>query len=190
MSSERVHVSVRMKPPSSNDAVAVVAEGTSVIMCQAERRLVADASPERHGSKSFAFDAVFGTETNQEAVFNQVGLPVLHDVLEGYNGTIMAYGQTGSGKTHTLLQLGNGRSVDSRTVGLVPRTAAALFVAIEEDILHVYDVESCFLQVPPLCTISSPCCHIRSSHCLTSHTRTHGTARHGTVRHGTHGAGA
>lgn len=29
-------------------------------------------------------------------------MPIIENVLEGYNGTIFAYGQTGTGKTHTM----------------------------------------------------------------------------------------
>ena len=35
-------------------------------------------------------------------MFDKVGGPVLDNILEGFNGTIMAYGQTSSGKTHTM----------------------------------------------------------------------------------------
>lgn len=31
-----------------------------------------------------------------------MGLPVLQNILDGFNGCIMAYGQTSSGKTHTM----------------------------------------------------------------------------------------
>ena len=29
-------------------------------------------------------------------------MPILNNVIDGFNGTIMAYGQTSSGKTHTM----------------------------------------------------------------------------------------
>jgi len=30
-------------------------------------------------------------------------IPAMSDVLDGYNGTVFAYGQTGSGKTFTMM---------------------------------------------------------------------------------------
>ena len=50
----------------------------------------------------FTFTKVFGTDHNQEMVFNDVGRETVKEVLIGYNGTILAYGPTGSGKTHSM----------------------------------------------------------------------------------------
>lgn len=46
---------------------------------------------------------VFPRRTDQPLVYAYVGLPVLRNVLDGYNGCILAYGQTGSGKTFTMM---------------------------------------------------------------------------------------
>jgi len=51
---------------------------------------------------SFMYDFVFDTDCTQEQVYDKVGGPVLNNILDGFNGTIMAYGQTSSGKTHTM----------------------------------------------------------------------------------------
>ena len=51
----------------------------------------------------FTFDDVFSETTNQEKMFNEIGLPAVKNFLSGYNSTIFVYGQTGSGKTHTML---------------------------------------------------------------------------------------
>ena len=48
------------------------------------------------------FDHVFDMDSTQEDVFQKVGQPVLNNILDGFNGTILAYGQTSSGKTHTM----------------------------------------------------------------------------------------
>ena len=58
--------------------------------------------PSRHEDMSFLFDEVFDSETTQEQIYSEVGLPVLMNILDGFNGTIIAYGQTSSGKTHTM----------------------------------------------------------------------------------------
>ena len=46
----------------------------------------------------FAFDNLYGADTSTEKVFNDLALPLVSLLIEGYNGTIFAYGQTGSGK--------------------------------------------------------------------------------------------
>jgi hypothetical protein len=44
---------------------------------------------------SFAFDTVLGAEACQADLYRAAVAPVVGDVLNGYNGTIMAYGCTG-----------------------------------------------------------------------------------------------
>ena len=51
---------------------------------------------------SFLFDKVFDSPTSQEEMYQEVGEPILINILDGFNGTIIAYGQTNSGKTHTM----------------------------------------------------------------------------------------
>jgi hypothetical protein len=51
---------------------------------------------------SFMYDHVFDMDSTQDEVFEKVGDPVLNNIIDGFNGTIMAYGQTSSGKTHTM----------------------------------------------------------------------------------------
>ena len=47
---------------------------------------------------AFSFENVYESESNQ-GLFEAVGIPLVHSVVTGYNGTIFAYGQTGSGKS-------------------------------------------------------------------------------------------
>jgi kinesin family protein 5 len=45
-------------------------------------------------------------------------MPVLNNILDGFNGTILAYGQTSSGKTHTM----QGADLNDKEMkGLIPR---------------------------------------------------------------------
>ncbi|KAF9430592.1 hypothetical protein BGZ94_005926 [Podila epigama] len=51
----------------------------------------------------------------------------MHDVINGYNGTVFAYGQTGSGKTFTMM----GPSIeDENTKGIIPRIVDQIFASI------------------------------------------------------------
>ncbi len=84
---------------------------------------VAFSSPET--SNNFTFDRIYGEASSQEDLFQDVR-PIVHAVLNGYNGTVLAYGQTGSGKTHTLL--GSIEDVSQR--GIVPRAIRELSIGI------------------------------------------------------------
>ena len=64
------------------------------------------------------FDHIFETNSSQEDIYKEVGMPVLTNILDGFNGTIMAYGQTSSGKTHTM----QGYDLNDRDAkGIIPR---------------------------------------------------------------------
>eukprot|EP00746_Dinoflagellata_sp_MGD_P126900 gnl/MRDRNA2_/MRDRNA2_61617_c0_seq1.p1 gnl/MRDRNA2_/MRDRNA2_61617_c0~~gnl/MRDRNA2_/MRDRNA2_61617_c0_seq1.p1 ORF type:complete len:815 (+),score=122.89 gnl/MRDRNA2_/MRDRNA2_61617_c0_seq1:96-2540(+) len=70
----------------------------------------------------FTYDAVFGTDSTQEEVFEKSCQTVLQGVLNGYNGTIFCYGQTATGKTWTMegTHVGEGR-------GIIPRAFESLY---------------------------------------------------------------
>lgn len=78
---------------------------------------------------------------SQADVYHAAVQPIVEDVLNGYNGTIMAYGQTGAGKTYTL------SSRDPDAIGMMPRAAAAIFSAIEHDQGHSYTVMMSYIQL-------------------------------------------
>ncbi|OQS04594.1 carboxy terminal motor kinesin, partial [Thraustotheca clavata] len=79
-------------------------------------------------SKVFIVDDVFPASTNQESIFQSVGIPVVGNVLNGYNGCILAYGQTGSGKTHTMQ---GDMNLGDVNCGLIPRIVQELFTSLE-----------------------------------------------------------
>lgn len=45
---------------------------------------------------------VFGPSAQQKDLYEQAVVPIVNEVLEGFNCTIFAYGQTGTGKTYTM----------------------------------------------------------------------------------------
>jgi kinesin family protein 5 len=74
----------------------------------------------------FKFDKVFGENTSQVQVFDEVK-GVIGSVLGGFNGTIMAYGQTSAGKSFTM----EGLSLwEGENQGLIPRCINLLFEEI------------------------------------------------------------
>eukprot|EP01083_Nonionella_stella_P034905 95434_1 len=75
----------------------------------------------RHSQKEFSFDKIFAHNTTQEALFEQVALPVVKQTLNGFNACCFAYGQTGSGKTYSIFGDKGARR------GLLPRSLDYLF---------------------------------------------------------------
>ena len=52
--------------------------------------------------KSYSFDKVYDETWGTKHIYDDVCLPVVDSVVDGFNGTIFAYGQTSSGKTYTM----------------------------------------------------------------------------------------
>lgn len=68
--------------------------------------------------RKFKFSHVFKESDDQDVVFEKTAVPIVENVISGYNGCIMAYGQTGTGKTHTIL---------GKRDGLLPRSLEYIF---------------------------------------------------------------
>ena len=93
------------------------------INCQPESKV-----SDMVGQHNFTFDAIFGPDSRQVDVFEEVGAPVVKGVMDGYNGTIFAYGQTGSGKSFTM----EGKRNDPDYQGIIPRMFDYLFELISK----------------------------------------------------------
>lgn len=111
---------------------------------------------------------IFLHRTDQPLVYAYVGLPVLRNVLDGYNGCILAYGQTGSGKTFTMMgppslynesgakssnqRLGSLSSEEAVGVeGIIPRLIRDLFEQLHhkhmQDDSHSFKLELEYYEI-------------------------------------------
>jgi hypothetical protein len=54
--------------------------------------------PQVYSTYRYAFDHVYGPDSQQEEVYQQSARSAVLNVLDGYNATIIAYGQTGTGQ--------------------------------------------------------------------------------------------
>ncbi|XP_059175032.1 kinesin-like protein KIF23 isoform X2 [Physella acuta] len=71
----------------------------------------------------YTFQKVFDEYASQKAVFDQIALPLIADLVAGKNGLLFTYGVTGSGKTYTM----TGSPQDQ---GILPRSLDVLFNSI------------------------------------------------------------
>lgn len=92
---ENVRVVCRIRPTNAKE----IANGGSTCVKFTDTSIEVGVDD---GSHTFAFDRIFGMESTQMEVFEYTAVPLVADVLSGYNATIFAYGQTGTGKTHTM----------------------------------------------------------------------------------------
>ena len=93
------------------------------------------ASPVAEEPKEFEFNAPFWScdkedlrgaprFVRQQHLYDEIGVGLLEDGLQGFNVTTLAYGQTGAGKSYSVL----GSFEDLAQRGLLPRTVEGLFV--------------------------------------------------------------
>ncbi|XP_010427110.1 PREDICTED: kinesin-like protein KIN-12E [Camelina sativa] len=82
----------------------------------------------------FTFDLVADENVTQEQMFQVAGVPMVENVVGGYNSCMFAYGQTGSGKTHTMLgDIEGGTRRHSVNCGITPRVFEYLFSRIQKE---------------------------------------------------------
>ncbi|CAK0848713.1 unnamed protein product [Prorocentrum cordatum] len=95
---------------------------------------LASGAQQHVGTSSFGYDHVFASDPDgpcfatQETMFDAVGMPLVENALNAYNGCAFFYGQTGAGKSHSCL--GNPKSEEQK--GLLPRCCERLFQALQE----------------------------------------------------------
>lgn len=71
----------------------------------------------------YSFHRIFNEASSQKEIFEEIGLPLVRDLLNGKNGLLFTYGVTGSGKTYSML--GN-----QQNSGLLQRSLDTLFNSI------------------------------------------------------------
>ncbi|CAM8901579.1 unnamed protein product [Rhodiola kirilowii] len=80
---------------------------------------------EYNPATAYAFDKVFGPDTNTPEVYEVAAKPVIKAAMDGVTGTVFAYGVTSSGKTHTM----HG---DHYSPGIIPLAIKDVFSIIQE----------------------------------------------------------
>jgi len=108
-------------------------------------------------ARSYCFDGIFSDQAKQEELSETIIDPLIQQVKEGFNCTVLAYGQTGTGKTFTIegdylqnisksplteLNINFNQQQLPNKAGLVPRAFFKLFnLLTDEDQFKVSAIE-------------------------------------------------
>ncbi|KAJ5109495.1 hypothetical protein N7456_006170 [Penicillium angulare] len=126
-----IHVVVRCRGRNDreiqeNSGVVLSTDGVS------GKSVEMSMGPNSLSNKTYDFDRVFSPAADQTVVYEETVLPVLNEMLAGYNCTIFAYGQTGTGKTYTMSgDMTDTLGILSDDAGIIPRTLYSLFNKLE-----------------------------------------------------------
>uniref|UniRef100_A0A7S1KUL6 Kinesin-like protein n=1 Tax=Percolomonas cosmopolitus TaxID=63605 RepID=A0A7S1KUL6_9EUKA len=146
-SGNNVQVVARFRPQNSRE---VKKKGSICVNISDNAERVALDAP-RIGKYSFNFDRIFGMESQQKDVFQMVGLPVVKDVFNGYNGTVFVYGQTGAGKSFSMMGPnveGSGYCDDNNLKGLIPRIVEKIFETVQESEEHLeFTIQVSYIEI-------------------------------------------
>ncbi|MED6219987.1 Kinesin-like protein KIN-5C [Stylosanthes scabra] len=145
-----VQVLLRCRPFSDDE---LRSNAPQVVTCNDHMREVAVSQniAGKHIDRVFTFDKVFGPSARQKDLYDQAIIPIVNEVLEGFNCTIFAYGQTGTGKTYTM----EGECKRSKSgpngelpaeAGVIPRAVKQIFDTLESQNAE-YSVKVTFLEL-------------------------------------------
>ncbi|KAI6674070.1 hypothetical protein NL676_001976 [Syzygium grande] len=145
-----VQVLLRCRPFSEDE---LRNNAPQVVTCNDYQREVAVSQniAGKHIDRVFTFDKVFGPSAQQKDLYEQAVVPIVNEVLEGFNCTIFAYGQTGTGKTYTM----EGECKRSKSgpngelppeAGVIPRAVKQIFDTLESQNAE-YSVKVTFIEL-------------------------------------------
>ncbi|XXG62760.1 hypothetical protein AAC387_Pa05g1072 [Persea americana] len=145
-----VQVLLRCRPFSEDE---LRNNAPQVVTCNEYQRevSVSQSIAGKQIDRVFTFDKVFGPAAQQKDLYEQAVVPIVNEVLEGFNCTIFAYGQTGTGKTYTM----EGECKKSKSgpkgqlppdAGVIPRAVKQIFDTLESQNAE-YSVKVTFLEL-------------------------------------------
>ncbi|KAE9616488.1 putative plus-end-directed kinesin ATPase transcription factor C2H2 family [Lupinus albus] len=124
-SHDSISVTIRFRPLSDRE----YQRGDEIAWYADDDKIVRN---EYNPSTAYAYDRVFGPDTNTDEVYEVAAKPVVKAAMEGINGTVFAYGVTSSGKTHTM----HG---DQDSPGIIPLAIKDVFSIIQDVINDLLD---------------------------------------------------
>ncbi|OII73340.1 kinesin-like boursin [Cryptosporidium ubiquitum] len=135
------------KDPSNSNVLQVKPDSKEIVVSHHSLSRKFDS----YSTKLFTFDGVCGSFTSQRELFKQYVVPIVDEVLLGFNCTIFAYGQTGTGKTYTMegdmkeyLESNNMELTEH--AGIIPRAVQLIFERLESQHTE-YGVRVSYLEI-------------------------------------------
>ncbi|KAK9041421.1 hypothetical protein V6N11_016523 [Hibiscus sabdariffa] len=125
---ERIHVTVRSRPLSSEDAKT------------SPWRISANSIFIPNHSTKFEFDRIFGEDCKTGEVYEARTKEIVAAAVRGFNGTVFAYGQTNSGKTHTM----RGSAAEP---GVIPLAVHDLFDILQQDVDREFLLRMSYMEI-------------------------------------------
>ncbi|KAL5812063.1 hypothetical protein ACOSQ3_027013 [Xanthoceras sorbifolium] len=125
---ERIHVTVRARPLSLEDAKS------------SPWRIYGNSIAITNHSSKFDFDRIFGEDCKTAEVYQDRTRDIVAAAVRGFNGTVFAYGQTNSGKTHTM----RGSRIEP---GVIPLAVHDLFDIIQEDVDREFLLRMSYMEI-------------------------------------------
>ncbi|KAH8582255.1 kinesin-like boursin [Cryptosporidium sp. chipmunk genotype I] len=135
------------KDPTNSNVLQVKPDSKEIVVSHQSLSRKFDS----YSTKLFTFDGVCGSFTSQRELFKQYVVPIVDEVLLGFNCTIFAYGQTGTGKTYTMegdmkeyLESNNMELTEH--AGIIPRAVQLIFERLESQYTE-YGVRVSYLEI-------------------------------------------
>ncbi|KAL7097766.1 hypothetical protein ACP275_10G163100 [Erythranthe tilingii] len=125
---ERIHVSVRARPLSTEDAKA------------SPWRISGNSISIPTQPSKFEFDQIFGEDCETRDVYSARTRDIVAAAVRGFNGTVFAYGQTSSGKTHTM----RGSSSE---LGVIPLSVHDVFNIIHQEMDREFLLRMSYMEI-------------------------------------------
>ncbi|KAG1669463.1 Kinesin-like protein KIF11 [Nymphon striatum] len=144
---QRIQVYVRCRPLNSSEKKQ---NSVNIVEVKPDKNEVTvKEKPSDKYTKTFSFDKAFGPESKQIDVYKNVVVPLIDEVLMGYNCTVFAYGQTGTGKTFTMEGEKNDDDhswEEDPLAGIIPRTLHQIFEELRKQNVE-FSVRVSFLEL-------------------------------------------
>ncbi|XP_071482044.1 kinesin-like protein KIF9 [Diadema antillarum] len=141
--SSKVRVYVRTRPTAkfAQDMIEIVPD-TKTINIHARKDVRRGVVNNQLLDWSFKMDGILHN-ASQDQVYEEVASPLITQLLDGYNGTLMCYGQTGAGKTYTM----TGATENYKQRGIIPRAISQVYKEIEERPEQAITVRISYLEI-------------------------------------------
>ncbi|XP_030622593.1 kinesin-like protein KIF20A [Chanos chanos] len=145
---EAMKVYARVRPLTETEKERGEEQGC--VSVQTDESLLLRAPKDSHSMKSaergitrsmhkFSFTKIFGPQSTQQDVYDQMMQEMVRDVLHGENRLLYTYGVTNSGKTYTI-QGGGGKA------GLLPRALMSVFLKLSGRLYSPMDLKPVLCQ--------------------------------------------